>query len=333
MTRHFVRRVRGWAGAAALSTAVAFTAATPASAQEYLLKAAHTNAVGEVQDKGLEVMDKRLRELTGGRAGLQVFPNGQLGAELALIEGVLLGTIDMVVPSNAAFTNFVSEFKIFDMPFLFRDYQHVASVVKGPVLTELQPAAVGKGLRVLDVYSSGIRHIMTREPVTSFDDLKGRKIRTMQNPIHVEAFKAFGANATPMAYNELYGALQTGVVDGAEAANTNYVGKRFFEVAENWAMVGWLSLTAPVVISEAKYQTLPKDIQDALITAAKESGVFERQLVIDSEATLLATAKSNGAVVTNPDPTPFRAASAAVYDKFLTTEAEKKLLTMVQETK
>ncbi len=332
MPRTALSRIWRWSAAAAIA-AVMLPAATPsASAQEYLLKAAHTNAVGEVQDKGLEVLDKRLRELTGGKAGLQVFPNGQLGAELALIEGVLLGTIDMVVPSNAAFTNFVPQFKIFDMPFLFRDYDHVAAVVTGPVLPELQPAAVDKGLRVLDVYSSGIRHIMTREPVATMEDLKGRKIRTMQNPIHVEAFKAFGANATPMAYNELYGALQTGVVDGAEAANTNYVGKRFFEVADNWAMVGWLSLTAPVVISEKTFQSLPADIQEALITAAKESGVYERQLVIDSEQELLATAKSNGAKVTTPDPAPFRAASAAVYDKFLTTEAEKKLLTMVQNT-
>ena len=101
-----------------------------------------------------------------------------------------------------------------------------------------------------------LRHAAHHDQVAGeqYNNLKNKKIRTVQNPIHVEAFKAFGANATPLAYNELYGALQAGVVDGADAANTNYWAQKFYEVAPNWALVSWLIYTAPVVMSEKTFR-------------------------------------------------------------------------------
>jgi hypothetical protein len=124
----------------------------------------------------------------------------------------------------------------------------------GPVGQELNGAMQKKGFRLLGFYEAGIRHIMTKKPIESFEDLQGLKIRTMQVPAHVASFNAFGANATPLAYGELYGALQTGVVDGAEAANTNYNSKKFYEVAPHWATVAWTALVADLIMSEAKFQ-------------------------------------------------------------------------------
>src|SRR5690606_8740459 len=95
-----------------------------------------------------------------------------------------------------------------------------------------------RGYRLLGLFFAGTRHIMSKEAINSIDNVTGMKIRTLNNPIHIDAFKAFGANPTPMSYGELYGALETGVIDGAEAANTNYHARRFFEVTPNWAMVG-----------------------------------------------------------------------------------------------
>lgn len=303
-----------------------------AESAQITLRAAHTNAAGEPQDEGLKMMQKRLEELTGGKATIEIFPNGVLGHEVAAIEGVLLGTIDMTVPANAPFTNFVPEFKLFDMPFLFRDMAHMDKVVSGPVFEELRTPAQKKGFRLLAIFSSGIRHIMTKEPIRSIDDLKGRKIRTMQNPVHLEAFKAFGANPTPLAYSELYSALQAGVVDGAEAANTNYSAQKFYEVSRHWALVGWLNLTAPVVISERRFTALPPDVQAALTRAAQEAAVSERKLVVDTDRPLLEKIKAQGVTITTPDPEPFRRAAAKVYDKFLTSETDKRLLKMIQET-
>ena len=100
-------------------------------------------------------------------------------------------------------------------------------------------------------------------------DLRGKKIRTIQNPVHLEAFRAFGANPTPLAYGELYAALQSGVVDGAEAANNNYLAAKFYEVANQWAMIGWTYLTVSILISEQKFAALPADVQQALWRLAR----------------------------------------------------------------
>ncbi|NKC30128.1 TRAP transporter substrate-binding protein [Falsiroseomonas selenitidurans] len=317
-------------GLAALGFAAPFIA-RPALAQTLVLKAAHTNAVGEVQDEGLKVMDRRLRELTGGRAGLQIFPNGQLGNELPMIEGVALGTIDIAVPSHAAFANFVKDFQLFDMPYLVRDYAHLDKIAGSPLIGELVEASRGRNFRLLSLYSSGIRHVMARGAVTSIGDLRGRKVRTQQNPVHVAAFQAFGANATPLAYGELYGALQVGVVDGAEAAYTNYVGQKFYEVAKNWARIGWLALTAPVILSERRWASLPADIKAAVQQAANESASFERNLVVQGEAALHTQVMAHGATVTDPDKAPFQAAAQPLYARFLTSEADKRRLKLVQE--
>jgi tripartite ATP-independent transporter DctP family solute receptor len=317
---------------ATLGVLAASTLALPAAAQQVALRTGHTNAVGEVQDEGLRQLDKELRNKTGGSLGLQIFPNGQLGAELPLVEGLLIGSVDLVCVSHAAFANFVKEFQILDMPFLFRDYAHVDRAARGPMMVELQAAAQRRNLRVLGLYSSGIRHLMTRAPVRSMDDLKGRKIRTIQNPVHVAAFQAFGANATALPYNELYNAMQTGVVDGAEAAYTNYVGQKFYEVSPNWATVAWLSLTAPVVMAERRFQALSKEHQDALSSLAMESAIWQRKHVVDSEDKLVEEVKRRGINVTNPDPAPFRSAAKAVYDRFLTSDTDKKLLQIVQQT-
>jgi tripartite ATP-independent transporter DctP family solute receptor len=315
----------------ALAASLVILCWTASEAAEITIKAAHSNAAGEVQDEGLKYFKRRLEEMTKGRATIDIYPNMQLGNELQAIEGLLLGTVDMTVPSNAAFSNFVTEFRAFDMPFLFRDMEHMDRVVSGPVFEELRAAAAKKGIRLLGIYSSGIRHIMTKEPIKSMADLKGKKIRTMQNPVHIEAFKAFGANATPLAYGELYGALQTGVVDGAEAANTNYNGMRFYEVAKNWALIGWLNLTAPLVISERKYATLPADVQQALTEAGAESAKWERKLVTDTDKPLLERIKAQGATITVPDPEPFRQASRQVYEKMLSAPNDKKLLGLILE--
>ncbi|MBK1659173.1 TRAP transporter substrate-binding protein [Paracraurococcus ruber] len=306
--------------------------ARPALAQTVTLRSAHTNAVGEVQDEGLRFLDRRLRELTGNRLGLQIYPNGQLGNELPMIEGVALGTIDLAVPSHAAFANFVRDYQLLDMPFLIRDYGHLMRVAGTPAIAQLAQAAQGRGFRVLGLYSSGVRHLMTRDPVQGMAELRGRKIRTQQNPVHVAAFNAFGANATPLAYGELYGALQVGVVDGAEAAYTNFVAQKFYEVCKHWTTVGWLSLTAPVVLSERKFQSLAPDLRAALVQAGEESAAFERQFVVESEAKLVEQVRAQGVTILDPDKAPFQRAAQPLYDRFLQTEADRARLRLIQET-
>jgi tripartite ATP-independent transporter DctP family solute receptor len=306
--------------------------ASPATAATIVLKAGHSANPDEPYHVGLQEFARIVAEKTNGQVEVQIFPNNQLGNEKEMIEGLLLGTLDITVPSNGVVTNFVPELGIFDLPFLFRDRPHMYKVMDGPVGQELNGAMQKKGFRLLGFYEAGIRHIMTKKPIESFEDLQGLKIRTMQVPAHVASFNAFGANATPLAYGELYGALQTGVVDGAEAANTNYNSKKFYEVAPHWATVAWTALVADLIMSEAKFQSLPKDVQAVLLEAGLGSAALERKTYSDSDNSLLETLKANGVTVTSPDTAPFRKASEKVYVEFVKTPEQKALLKQILET-
>jgi len=304
----------------------------PVSAADIVLKAGHSQNAGEPMDKALHMMREHLEEATGGKATIEIFPNMQLGGEVEMIKQVLTGTLDITSPSNAPLTNFVPELKIFDMPFLFRDEAHMISVLRGPVLQDINEIVSKSGIRLLGVYNVGVRHIMSSTPVRSMDDLKGLKIRTMQSKYHMAAFNAFGANATPISYAELYSSLQTGVVDGAEAANTNYFGKKFYEVAPYWGQIGWTILTAPLIMSDKKFSSLPADVQQALIEGGNKAAMWEQDYYASVDQGRLDDVRNAGVSITKLDIAPFQAASQKVYDEFLTTDAEKRILKMIQDT-
>ena len=307
--------------------------AAPALAADIVLKAGHSQNAGQPMDLGLHMMAEHLETATDGKATIEIFPNMQLGGEVEMIKQVLTGSLDITSPSNAPLTNFVPELKIFDMPFLFRDEDHMIAVLRGPVLQEINAIVSKRGIRLLGVYNVGVRHIMSKAPVNSFDDLGGLKIRTMQSKYHMAAFNAFGANATPISYAELYSSLQTGVVDGAEAANTNYFEKKFYEVAPYWSQVGWTILTAPIIMSEKKFASLPADVRSALLEGGHKAAVWEQDHYAAGDKERLEDLKKAGVTITALDPRPFREAAAKVYDEFLTTEDEKRLLEMIQDTR
>lgn len=312
--------------------ALATMLAAPAFGQAITLKAAHSAAPDEPYQVGLDDFARRLKAATGGKVAVNVFANNQLGNERELIEGLPLGLVDVACPANAVLTNFIPDLVALDLPFLFRDQAHLETVLNGHLIDVVGEAALKRGYRVLGLYTAGVRHIMTKKQINSLADLKGLKIRTMQNPAHVEAFKALGANPTPLAYGELYGALQSGVVDGAEAANTNYYAQKFFEVAPNWAMVSWTVLISPLIMSEAKFRALPADVQAALLKAGRESAVVERAAYAKSDAARLSTLEKAGVHITHPDLASFRTAAAKVYGEFIKTDTQKKILATIQNT-
>ena len=317
----------------ALAGAVAALISGIVAAADITFRAGHSAAPGEPYDEGLKHMKAGLEKLTNGTATMQIFPNSQVGNEPQMIEGVLTGSLDIAVPSNAPLTNFVPELKIFDMPFLFKDQRHMNRVLRGPARDEIAKAVAAKNLQLLGVYGVGTRHIMTtKKKVLSIDDLKGLKIRTMQSQYHLDAFRAFGANPTAVAYSELYGSLQTGVVDGAEAANTNYFNQKFYEQAPNWAMVGWTILTAPLIMQKRKFDGLPKDLQNALMKAGEESAIYEQDLYNKTDDALLEELKKRGIAVTQPDLKPFLAAAQQVHSKHLTSATDKRILKLIQDT-
>ena len=303
--------------------AVAGTHSTYAA--DITIKAGHTNVTGSIQDQGIQKLRDLLEEKTGGKATIEIFPNGQIGDEGQLVEGVLLGTVDMAQVSNSILSNFINDLRVLDMPFMFKDINELSAALDGPAKPMLQEAAKGSGFQLIGSYSSGIRHMMTSKSIENIEDLAGLKIRTMQQPMHVEAFRTYGANPTPMAYSELYGALQSGVVDGAEGATSDYSAQKFYEVADHFSLVGWLNLTSQIVMSAQGFAALPADVQSALMEAGEESAAWQRQYVIAQEQPLLEELRGKGVTVVEPDLTAFKDASQPLYDKFLETDSQRKL--------
>ncbi|TVR07049.1 MAG: TRAP transporter substrate-binding protein [Salinarimonadaceae bacterium] len=296
-----------------------------AQAAEITIRAGHTNVTGSIQDMGIQKLRDLLEEKTGGRATIEIFPNGQIGNEAQLVEGVLLGTVEMAMTSNSLLSNHVTDLRVLDMPFLFPDVQTLSEALEGPAKPLIRQAAAENGFRLIGSYSSGIRHLMTKKDIETIDDLANLKIRTMQQPMHIEAFRAYGANPTPLAYSELYGALQSGVVDAAEGATSDYNAQRFYEVASHFSLVGWLNLTAHIFMSEAKFSALPADVQQALLEAGEESAVWQHQHVIDQEQPLLEELRAKGVSIVQPDTTPFREASQPLYDRFIERPSQQAL--------
>jgi len=318
---------------AAFIAAVMSFVAGPVVAADIVLKAGHSQNAGEPMDRALHMMREHVEAATDGKVTIEIFPNMQLGGEVEMIKQVLTGSLDITSPSNAPLTNFVPALKIFDMPFLFRDEAHMIAVLRGPVLQDIAEIVATSGIRLLGVFNVGVRHIMSNKPVRTMDDLKGLKIRTMQSKYHMAAFNAFGANATPISYAELYSSLQTGVVDGAEAANTNYFEKKFYEVAPYWGQVGWTILTAPLIMSEKKFASLPSDVQQALLEGGNKAAAWEQDYYASVDQGRLDDVRNAGVSITKLDIAPFQKASEKVYAEFLTTDDERRILKMIQDTK
>lgn len=317
----------------ALAALAASLIASAAPAAEFNLKASHSAAPSEPYQIGLQYFADKVKERSGGRVEVTIYPNNQLGNEKEVVEGLLLGTVDVAITANGVLGNFVPSVGIFDLPFLFRDREHLYKVMDGPVGDQLKADVAKRGYRLLAYYEAGIRHLLTKKPINSMADLHNMKIRTMQVPTHVAAFKAFGANPTPMAYGELYGAIQSGVVDGAEAANSNYYAQKFFEVAPNYAQVSWTALVAELLISERRLKSFPEDIQKIILEAAQESAAVERKAYSDADNRLLAELEKKGVKVTYPELGPFREASKSVYEQFVKTPEQKAQLAEILGTK
>jgi tripartite ATP-independent transporter DctP family solute receptor len=315
-------------------TIAATLIASAAVAQDVTLKAGHSAAPSEPYHIGMVDFAERLKEYTDGKVAVDIFPANQMGTERESVEGLQLGLLDVAVPANAVFTNFVPDLVALDLPFLFDDQAHLERALSGELVDVINTAAGARGFRVLGLYTAGVRHIMTRgTAIESIADMKGLRIRTMENPAHVATFNAMGASATPLAYAELYGAIEAGVVDGAEAANTNYEAQKFFEIAPNWAMVSWTVLISPLVMSEAKFQSFPQDIQDALMKAGQESAVVERAAYAASDESQRKMLETQNVNITRPDIAPFREATASVLAEFVKTDTQKQIIQLIEQSR
>ena len=215
---------------AVLLAAFAGMPAAPAAAQE-TLKMNISVAQNSHYGVAVETFAREVEKRTNGRYKVQNFYAGALGAERESVEGVQLGTLDLTLTSTGPIPNFVPEVAILDIPFLFRDYAQARAVLDGPIGQELLQKFPPKGMVALAWAENGFRHMTnSKRPVNGPDDLRGLKMRTMENPIHIQAYKQFGILPTPMAFTEVYTALEQKAIDGQENPLNVIQANKFYEV-------------------------------------------------------------------------------------------------------
>lgn len=296
-----------------------------------VLKAGHSAMNKEPYQLGLEAFGKKLKETTNGKFEVKVFPSCQLGSEKEMTEGLFLGNVDVATSATTVVTNFIPEFIVYDLPFLFNSDEHFYKASDGAPGKFFVDACAKKGIRLLAIYDAGVRHIASKKPVNSMKDLKGMKIRTMQSQIHIDAFNGFGAKATPMAFSEQFSALEQGVIDGVEASNTSCYNQQFYRPAPNWALVSWYRCVTAMMMSEKKFQSYPKDVQKAILEAAAYSAKVEREAYAKSESASLDAMKKAGVNITKPDVAPFKEVAQKVADKYIKKPELKEVLKQIQD--
>ena len=312
-----MRPARTFAAVAVLVAVTAFVAAVPASAQTTLrmnIAIAQNSHYGVAVDAFAHEVETR----TGGRYKIQTFYSGALGAERESVEGVQLGTLDLTLTSTGPLPNFVPEVAILDIPFLFRDYTHARAVLDGPIGQEMLQKFPPKGMVGLVWAENGFRQMTNnKRPINTPEDLKGLKMRTMENPIHIEAYRQFGIQPTPMAFTEVYTALQQGTVDGQENPLSVITSAKLDQVQKNLSMTGHVYSPAIILMNKAQWDKLAPADREVFLAAAREAVKVNRARVDADERKAIAELRAKGMVVIEyVDKSKFQAALAPVYADF-----------------
>lgn len=270
------------------------------------------------QGVAIDTFAKEVEQRTGGRYKVQTFYNGSLGGERESIEAVQLGTQELAFSSSGPVPNFVPETKILDVPFLFRDKAHARAVLDGPIGQELLGKFDSKGFKALAWAENGFRHVTnSKRPVNTPEDLKGLKLRTMENPVHIQAYKALGIITTPMAFPEVFTALQQGTVDGQENPLPVITSAKFDQVQKYLSLTGHVYSPCILVMNKGAFDKLSAADKTAFLEAAKVATKANRARVDEDDAKGVAELRAKGMqVVENVDKAKFVAVLAKTNQDF-----------------
>ncbi|GMV48271.1 MAG: TRAP transporter substrate-binding protein [Burkholderiaceae bacterium] len=298
--------------------ALACAATSFAVPAQTVMKNSISVAQNSHQGVAIDVFAAEVEKRTGGRYKVQNFYAGALGGERESIEAVQLGTQELAFSSTGPVPNFVPATRILDIPFLFRDKAHARAVLDGPIGQDLLKEFESKGFKALAWAENGVRHMTnSRRAVNTPEDLKGLKMRTMENPVHVAAYKGFGIITTPMAFPEVFTALQQGTVDGQENPLSVIMSAKFDQVQKYLTLTGHVYSPALFLMNKAAYDKLAAADKQAFLDAAREAVKANRARVDEDDAKGVAELRAKGMqVVDHPDRARFQAALAPVYGEF-----------------
>lgn len=281
------------------------------------IKVGHVLAPTHPYTLGLEKFAELVDKKTDGQINVEVFHSSQLGNERDMVEALQLGTQEMTLVSTAPLASFTKEFLAFDLPFIFKDTESARNILDGVLGQRLLDSLESQGISGLCYFENGFRHVSnSKHPINKPEDLKGMKIRTMENPIHMATFKVMGADPTPMAFGELFTALQQKTIDAQENPLPIVETSKFYEVQDYLSMTGHFYAPAPLLVSKSFFEGLAPELQDAIKEAAIEARDYERDLLDDANAKLVEELKTKGMEINEPDKTPFIEAVQPVYKQF-----------------
>jgi len=301
-----------------VSFALGFVAYVGTASAQTTMRISISIAQNSHQGIAIDTFAKEVERRTGGRYKVQPFYSGALGGERESIEAVQLGTQELTFSSTGPIPNFVPETKILDVPFLFRDKAHARAVLDGPIGQEMLKKFDAKGFKALAWGENGVRHMTnSKREVKAPEDLKGLKMRTMENPVHIAAYKGLGIVTTPMAFPEVFTALQQGTVDGQENPLSVIMSAKFDQVQKHLSLTGHVYSPGIFVMNKAAFDKLAAADKQAFMDAAKEGVKLNRARVDADDATGVTELRAKGMTVNeNVDKAKFVAMLAPVNAEF-----------------
>jgi len=300
-------------------TALAMLVAGPTWADKIILKFGHVGAPGSLFAQSVEEFARRANARLGDKAEVQVFGSSQLGKDAELLQKLKLGQVHFSLPSSVM-SSVSDEFGIFEMPYIIKDRAHMNLVEDALFEQVMQPAAKKKGYRILALWENGFRNITNNvRPINKPGDLDGVKLRTPKGAWRVKMFQSYGANPTPMAFSEVFTALQTGVIDGQENPYAQIASAKFQEVQKFLSITGRVYTPAYVLVSDKHFSDLPEDVQETLSSTAREMQAYVYAQAARLETDLLKQLVDGGMEVNTADKDAFVAAFKPIYDEFATS--------------
>ena len=301
-----------------ISAAAGALLAMPGHAAELTLKFGHVGNPGSLFEASVNAFAACANKALGDKAEVQTFGSSQLGKDKELLQKLKLGQITFSLPSSVM-SSVADEFGVFEMPYIIKDRAHMRRV-QAELMDTFQSAVKAKGYRIIGLFENGFRHITNNvRPINKPEDLAGIKLRTPKGAWRVKMFKLYGANPTPMAFSEVFTALQTGVIDGQENPYAQIASAKFQEVQKYLSITGHVYTPAYVLVSDEHYAKLPGDVRAALEKCGAETQDFVYEKAAKLEVELLDVIKAAGVAVNNADNDAFIAASKPIYDEFANT--------------
>ncbi len=275
-----------------VGTIAAAVVTSSAIAADYTLKFSHVVSANTPKGKAADFFEKRLEELSAGKIDVQVYPSSQLYKDNAVLKAIRLNSVQMAAPSFSKFGKIVPNLALFDLPFLFKDIDHLHRVQDGEVGQALKDKVSAKGIIALNFWDNGFKQLSTnKEPLLTPADAKGQKFRIMSSKVLEAQFHAVGANPQMMPFSEVYSGLQQGVIDGQENTNSNIFTKKFHEVQKHMTITNHGYLGYLVVMSKKFWNKLPADLQANVTQAMNEATQKEREYAQELNDSQLAAIK------------------------------------------